>query len=545
MAVDLSHLNYSEGCEFCKKTIQLFEWRGRYKILPYFLPCCLLNQFQHQMTEYQELLEACITLSPESVQGSFDALWDAFHELKFSLLYKNENDREFFGPIIKSLLETSQDTWSFGKLWRVQNIVNEVITGSSMLDFLMCPTLPNGNTFQFSPYVFTLCVFSKYNEADIKKFIDIIYRQHNHSNGWIIPIICYETEDSATINSIKQIPIIHITEPEIDCSAFCMFIAKPYEYMRIGIVVLSIINFHYQSYYRLWSSLLGKFKLIKWDRVTNFEYLTNRIVYLIWDHFKLEFSCLITHRKYGRTDNMEQYAFQNAIIPVAQMYKYSDFTLKIVSQYIMLIFVPRTNFLYIFNFFKKVYALIVNFFSIYWYGGYTFTYQHNLDRLYIEFLEEKYWRDIIASFFIKIGERYDSIETTNDDPTLEFMESLPGFNDMLNKFREIMNSLTNFSKENITTKTDGRVAFLHLFSNDNNLDFSEYFSAFERWQLIDLETITVIINNMQQDPLNDTNLEDAVRNFHFELRIENKKRIDVILASTNQEVNISKVCFVY
>ena len=140
MEVDFSHyLNYTEGCKFCKNTIQLIEWRGRYENGPYFLPCCLLNQFQHQMTEYQELLEACITLSTESVQGSFDALWDAFHELKFTLLYENENNREHFGPKIKSLLQTSQDTWSFGKLWRVQNIVNEVITGSFNVGFYNVP----------------------------------------------------------------------------------------------------------------------------------------------------------------------------------------------------------------------------------------------------------------------------------------------------------------------------------------------------------------------------------------------------------------------
>ena len=544
MAVGFSHhLNYLEGCEFCKQTIWLIEWKLRYKNGPYFLPCCLLNQFQHQITEYQELLEACITLSPESVQGSFDALWDAFHELKFTLLYENENNREFFGPKIKSLLQTSQDTWSFGKLWRVQNIVNEVITGSSILDFIMCPTLPNGNTFQFSPYVFTLCVFSKYNEADIKKFIDIIYRQHNHSNGWVIPIICDdsdETNDEDTINSIKQIPIL-LNDSEIDLSAFCIFIAKPY--LRIGIVVLSIINFHYQSYYRLWSSLLNNLKLIKRDIiVTNFEYLTNRIVYLIWEDCKLSFSCLITHRKYGCTDIMEQSAFQDAIIPIGMMYLSSEIMRKVFSQYILLICVPRTNLVYIINVCKKVYALYVNLLSIYWNGGYNFTYVNKLDRILIDILEDIYWRDIIALFFIKIGERYDSIENTNDDPTLKFMESLPGFNNMLDKLREITNGLANFSTE-ITTETDGRIAFRPMFSNADKLDYTEFFYNCGSWQLIDLKTIKYILNTTQQDPLDDINMEEAVRHLHIQLRIENKTRI--FKASTSQEVNISEVCFVY
>ena len=87
----------------------------------------------------------------------------------------------------------------------------------------MCPTLPNENTFQFSPYIFTLCVFSKYNEEDVKKFIGIIYREHNHSNGWVIPIICDETNDKDTINTIEQIPIL-INDSEIDCSAFAFLL---------------------------------------------------------------------------------------------------------------------------------------------------------------------------------------------------------------------------------------------------------------------------------------------------------------------------------
>ena len=83
------------------------------------------------------------------------------------------------------------------------------------------------------------------------------------------------------------------------------------------------------SYHRLWSSLLDNLKLIKWDIVTNFEYLTNRIMYLIWELFKLLFSCIITHRKYGCTDIMEQYAFKDAIIPVEQMYFYDKLIKKV------------------------------------------------------------------------------------------------------------------------------------------------------------------------------------------------------------------------
>ena len=146
----------------------------------------------------------------------------------------------------------------------------------------------------------------------------------------------------------------------------------------------------------------------------------------------------------------------------------------------MLIFVPRTNLVYTCNFYKKVYALYANLFALYWCGGYSFTYQSKWDHLFINFLEDKYWREIVASFVIKIGERYDSIENTNDDPTLQFMESVSGFNNLINKFRKIMNSLANLSSEIITTKPDGRVAFRHIFSNDNYLNNSAYFYSLDQ-----------------------------------------------------------------
>ena len=509
------------------------------------------------MNEYHELLEACIALSTESVKGSIDELWNAFHEIKFTLLFESEQSRDLIGLKIKSVLQTSQDTWSFGKLWRVQKIFNEFIIGGSMLDFIMCPTFPNGNTFQFSPYVFTLCVLPKYNEADIKKFIDIIYRQHNHSNGWVIPIICNETEDSdtSTINSTEQIPI-HIKESEIDCSAFCMFIAKPYEYLNIGVVVLSIINFHYQSYYKLCNLFFCNIKLTKSDLAINFGYLTDLIAWIILDHGKLTYSCIITHTKYKCI--IDQYEFQDAVIPLSEMFAANNVE-ELLIRWLVQIFIPRTSFVFTLNFLQKLWSVVGNF-SIYWDGNYTHIYQTIYDRLVIKnFLEDIYWKNASFSFLIKTVELFDTLENNTNELNFDYLESLPGFINMLNILRDFMNSLTNYSSK---IRNDGNVIFRDFFSKDlytqnrkiidsnlekvicdffskdlytqTRLDIESFFKKFT-----DMPTSKLISHIIQQDPLEAKYLEDGVRNLHLELRVENERRIFQLKTSssfTSQEV---------